>query len=51
MKAIAALVLLAGSVLASNPAVAQKMTSDDLKWVNRCIDDNKGATSDAIIRK
>jgi hypothetical protein len=51
MKTIAVLALLAGSVLAGTPALAQKMNADDLKWVNRCIDDNKGATSDAIIRK
>jgi hypothetical protein len=50
MKTIAALMLLAG-LMAGHPALAQKMNADDLKWVNRCIDDNKGATSAAIIRK
>jgi hypothetical protein len=33
--------LLAGSVLASSSAHAQ-MTQDDLKWVNQCIQDNRG---------
>ena len=27
------------------------MDADDLKWINQCIADNKGATSDAIVRK
>jgi len=45
------LVLLVGSVMAGNVAVAQQMDADDLKWVNQCIRDNRGATSDAIIRK
>jgi hypothetical protein len=40
----------AGSLLAPS-AFAQKMNSDDLKWVNKCIDDNKGGASPAIIRK
>jgi hypothetical protein len=27
---------------AAAPASAQKMNADDVKWVNQCIDDNKG---------
>ena len=51
MKAVAALALLAASTFANHAALAQKMDADDLKWINQCIADNKGATSDAIIRK
>jgi hypothetical protein len=50
MKMIAALMALAG-LMAGSPALAQTMTADDMKWINQCINDNKGATSDAIIRK
>jgi hypothetical protein len=34
------------------PAFAQKMDSDDLKWINQCISDNKGEEggTPAIIR-
>ena len=34
------------------PAAAQKMNADDLKWVNRCIDDNKNEAggTPAIVR-
>lgn len=36
----------------TSPAFAQKMTSDDLKWINQCISDNKGEEggTPAIIR-
>lgn len=27
---------------AATPSFAQKMNADDIKWVNQCIDDNKG---------
>ena len=38
---------------AAAPASAQKMNADDLKWVNQCIDDNKGerGATPAIVRK
>jgi len=43
--------LLAGSVMAGSAAFAQ-MTTDDLKWVNQCLRDNKDAgVSQEIIRK
>lgn len=51
MKTFTTLVFLAGAVFAGAPALAQTMTADDMKWVNQCINDNKGATSAAIIRK
>ena len=51
MKVTAVVLLVAGSVMASNAAFAQKMNADDVKWINQCIQDNKGGASDAIIRK
>ncbi len=39
---------LAGSVMAS-AAFAQ--TTDDVKWINQCVRDNKGGASDAVILK
>jgi hypothetical protein len=51
MKVTALVLLVAGSVMASNAAFAQKMNADDVKWINQCIQDNKGGASDAIIRK
>lgn len=36
----------------AQPALAQKMDADDLKWINQCISDNKGEEggTPAIIR-
>jgi hypothetical protein len=51
MKSVAALLLLAASTFVGGAAVAQKMDADDVKWINQCIADNKGAAADAIIRK
>jgi len=47
----AALALLAlGTIMASNVAFAQKMTADDIKWINQCVADNQrsGATPEAV---
>jgi hypothetical protein len=46
LLALAAIAMLSGS-----SAFAQKMNADDLKWVNKCIDDNKGGAEASIIRK
>lgn len=43
--------VLVGSVWASNAAIAQRMTADDLKWINQCISDNKGGAKEDVIRK
>ena len=51
MKFTAVALLLAASAFASNSAFAQRMNADDVKWINQCIQDNKGGASDAIIRK
>jgi hypothetical protein len=40
MKYALALALL--MIGASGAAWAQKMNADDVKWINQCIDDNKG---------
>ena len=45
------LMVAAAVVLPSSIASAQKMNADDLKWVNKCIDDNKGGAEASIIRK
>lgn len=50
MKAFIAACTVAVTLFGSS-AFAQKMNSDDLKWVNRCIDDNKGGAAPAVIRK
>jgi hypothetical protein len=53
MKLTIAALLVAAPLLASTAAVAQTMNADDVKWIDQCINDNKGepgATS-AIIRK
>jgi hypothetical protein len=47
--AVIALCLVAA--FAAKPASAQKMNADDLKWVNKCIDDNKGGAAPPVIRK
>lgn len=50
MKKFACVIL--SALALTSPAFAQKMTSDDLKWINQCISDNKveeGGTP-AIIR-
>jgi len=41
MNRVFALVFLASCTLAI-PASAQQMNADDLKWINQCINDNKG---------
>jgi hypothetical protein len=40
MKLTAIALLVAGSVVASNAALAQ-LSADDVKWINACIVDNK----------
>lgn len=50
MKKFACVIL--SALALTSPAFAQKMTSDDLKWINQCISDNKGEEggTPAIIR-
>lgn len=51
MRTLAVLALVA-ACLASAPAFAQKMNADDVKWINQCLEDNRGETggTPAIIR-
>ena len=49
MRIATALLVLAGACFAGNAALAA--TTDDVKWINRCVADNKGSASDAIILK
>jgi hypothetical protein len=48
MKYFATALLLAVSFAA--PASAQSMNADDMKWINQCINDNKGGAAPAVIR-
>jgi hypothetical protein len=50
MKLAAAVLVLAASALASSAAFAQ-LNKDDVKWINECIQDNKGGASEGVIRK
>ena len=49
MKTIAAVLALAGLCIATATAFAA--TTDDVKWINACVKDNKGAAADAVILK
>ena len=48
MKTTAAAIFLAASFLAST---AFAVTTDDVKWINACVKDNKGGASDAVVLK
>ena len=49
MKVTCAL-LLVGSFVAGHAAFAQ-VTTDDVKWINQCMKDNKGGAKEEIVRK
>ncbi len=53
MKLTLAALLVAAPLLASTAVFAQTMNADDMKWINRCINDNKGepGATPEIIRK
>ncbi len=51
MKAVTIAFALVVSAVAGNSALAQRINADDVKWINQCIDDNKGAASGEVIRK
>lgn len=48
MKSFAAL-LIGTSIFATSAAFAA--TTDDVKWINACLKDNKGEAADAVILK
>lgn len=49
MKVAATALLLAASFITASAALAA--TTDDVKWINACVKDNKGGASDAVILK
>ena len=49
MKIIAAIFALAAVCGTTTAAFAA--TTDDVKWINACVKDNKGAAADAVILK
>ena len=49
MKIATALLVLAAMGFAGNVALAA--TTDDVKWINQCVADNKGSASDSVILK
>ena len=51
MKYLVGAILLAACI-GPSAALAQKMNADDVKWINQCIDDNKGepGATPAIVR-
>jgi hypothetical protein len=51
MKRTTAVLLALGAMLATSAALGQAMNADDLKWINQCINDNKGGASPEIVRK
>ncbi|HEY6993182.1 MAG TPA: hypothetical protein VH397_05675 [Xanthobacteraceae bacterium] len=51
MQLTAIVLGLVGCAVSGHAVLAQQLTADDVKWINQCIADNKGGTSDAVIRK
>lgn len=49
MKTAAALFLLASTCFVTTAAVAA--TTDDVKWINQCVNDNKGDAAASVILK
>jgi hypothetical protein len=49
MKFAIAALMLGGSVFASTAVLAA--TTDDVKWINRCVNDNKGDAAASVILK
>ncbi len=49
MKMTAAALLLAAACLATNAAFA--VSTDDVKWINQCVNDNKGGAAAAVVLK
>ena len=49
MKIIVAVLALAAACGATTTAFA--VTTDDVKWINQCVKDNKGEAADAVILK
>jgi len=52
MKSKICMALLAGILMLNASSAFAQMSADDLKWINRCIADNKrGGASPEVVRK
>lgn len=52
MKRLSLALVLTGSVLTGDCALAQELTADDVKWINQCVRDNKNeGAKPAVVRK
>jgi len=53
MKLIRAVLIVAGCACAcaSTLTSAGAVTADDVKWINQCVNDNKGDAPDAVVLK
>ena len=49
MKTAAAILLLAGICFTTSAAFA--VTTDDVKWINQCVNDNKGGAAAEVVLK
>jgi hypothetical protein len=49
MKSTFAALLLAAACLTANAAFA--VSTDDVKWINQCVKDNKGGAAAAVVLK
>jgi hypothetical protein len=49
MKLIIAALMLGASIFATSAAFA--VTTDDVKWINQCVNDNKGDAAASVILK
>ena len=49
MKLAGAILFVAVSAITATSAVAA--TTDDVKWINQCVADNKGDASDSVVLK
>jgi len=49
MKSTATVLLLAAACFAANAAFAA--TTDDVKWINQCVKDNKGGATEEVVLK
>ena len=52
MKSKTLALLLTASAFAGGTAFAQKTTTDDVKWINQCVTDNRneGAKQDVVLK-
>jgi hypothetical protein len=51
MKLAAIMLCVAAMAMSGKAVLAQQLSADDVKWINQCVQDNKGGAGDAVIRK